>query len=270
MKDHRFSLIKACIAVITFTVGAGNANGSVFNFDVTGVFTVLNSSGNFIQNNDAGTNIYSGFRTNVVGQYSYDDVFGTGVLSIDAFNFFGGGALTFAAGNTTDIGGNLILGNFTFDWNNIFGLHADLVWDATGLFDALADPNLAPGSVISGNQLLNNAGPSPVAIGSVLPASDAVMSGANSFPIGPTPMATTSFDLTGGTLPLVVDPSGIAGSPGGAGPYQGDSISLDIGNAGSMHLISITPSPVPVPATVWLFGSGLLGLAGMARHRRVG
>jgi hypothetical protein len=33
---------------------------------------------------------------------------------------------------------------------------------------------------------------------------------------------------------------------------------------------SITPvvSSVPVPAAVWLFGSGLLGLAGMARHKR--
>ncbi|MGB5426834.1 MAG: VPLPA-CTERM sorting domain-containing protein, partial [Gammaproteobacteria bacterium] len=27
-------------------------------------------------------------------------------------------------------------------------------------------------------------------------------------------------------------------------------------------------SPVPVPAAVWLFGSGLLGLVGMARHKK--
>jgi len=27
-------------------------------------------------------------------------------------------------------------------------------------------------------------------------------------------------------------------------------------------------SPVPVPAAVWLFGSGLLGLAGFARRRK--
>jgi hypothetical protein len=28
-------------------------------------------------------------------------------------------------------------------------------------------------------------------------------------------------------------------------------------------------SPVPVPAVVWLFGSGLLGLIGVARRRKV-
>ena len=31
--------------------------------------------------------------------------------------------------------------------------------------------------------------------------------------------------------------------------------------------LSITPSAVPVPAAVWLFGSGLLGLVGMARRK---
>lgn len=31
---------------------------------------------------------------------------------------------------------------------------------------------------------------------------------------------------------------------------------------------SINTSPVPVPAAVWLFGSGLVGLAGVARRRK--
>jgi hypothetical protein len=29
----------------------------------------------------------------------------------------------------------------------------------------------------------------------------------------------------------------------------------------------MTPSAVPVPAAVWLFGSGLLGLIGVARRK---
>jgi len=32
--------------------------------------------------------------------------------------------------------------------------------------------------------------------------------------------------------------------------------------------VAAATSTVPVPATIWLFGSGLLGLAGVARHRR--
>jgi hypothetical protein len=31
---------------------------------------------------------------------------------------------------------------------------------------------------------------------------------------------------------------------------------------------TLTPSAIPVPAAVWLFGSGLLGLVGIARHRK--
>ena len=51
--------------------------------------------------------------------------------------------------------------------------------------------------------------------------------------------------------------------------YPGFSMSIDIGNAGFLHLISISPSLVPVPATVWLFGSGLLALIGVVKHNKV-
>lgn len=33
-------------------------------------------------------------------------------------------------------------------------------------------------------------------------------------------------------------------------------------------IVSVTPSAVPVPAAVWLFGSGLLGLIGVARRKK--
>jgi hypothetical protein len=32
--------------------------------------------------------------------------------------------------------------------------------------------------------------------------------------------------------------------------------------------VSVTTQAVPVPAAVWLFGSGLLGLIGVARRHR--
>ncbi len=60
----------------------------------------------------------------------------------------------------------------------------------------------------------------------------------------------------------------------------GDTFTLDYaaivpsgGFAGFYYTLSMTgtigaPSAVPVPAAVWLFGSGLLGLAGVARRRK--
>ena len=33
-------------------------------------------------------------------------------------------------------------------------------------------------------------------------------------------------------------------------------------------LVALEPAPVPIPAAAWLFGSGLLGLIGIARKRR--
>ncbi len=47
---------------------------------------------------------------------------------------------------------------------------------------------------------------------------------------------------------------GIRGLPMTSGPFEGISITLDT-------------NPVPVPAAVWLFGSGLFSLMGFARRR---
>ncbi len=37
---------------------------------------------------------------------------------------------------------------------------------------------------------------------------------------------------------------------------------------GQTHAFLLSPSTVPVPAAAWLFGSGLMGLAGVARKRK--
>jgi len=39
------------------------------------------------------------------------------------------------------------------------------------------------------------------------------------------------------------------------------------GSASSLSIDNINVSAVPIPAAVWLFGSGLLGLVGFARKR---
>jgi hypothetical protein len=47
------------------------------------------------------------------------------------------------------------------------------------------------------------------------------------------------------------------------GAYQGATLGMDL-----VLDIGTTPLPaVPVPAAAWLFGSGLLGLVGIARRR---
>jgi hypothetical protein len=50
------------------------------------------------------------------------------------------------------------------------------------------------------------------------------------------------------------------------GPAPGFSVNLDIGSGNSMVVTSV--SAVPIPAAIWLFGSGLAGLTWTARRRR--
>lgn len=67
------------------------------------------------------------------------------------------------------------------------------------------------------------------------------------------------WDGTGASLDFAED---LDGDPGYAmvdGPFPGYNFSFDL---------SQQPSVVPLPAAVWLFGSGLLGLIGVARRKK--
>jgi len=54
----------------------------------------------------------------------------------------------------------------------------------------------------------------------------------------------------------------------GSSPVE--TIRLNIGNASAVpsFIGAYNTSPIPVPAAVWLFGSGLLGLVGVARRKK--
>ena len=62
----------------------------------------------------------------------------------------------------------------------------------------------------------------------------------------------------------------------GTAPAPDDTVTVDFnvlvlapaGGAGYFDTTSFDLAPVPVPAAVWLFGSGLLGLVGVARRRK--
>jgi hypothetical protein len=54
-----------------------------------------------------------------------------------------------------------------------------------------------------------------------------------------------------------IDGDGTLGTTMAAGPFAGSPVGF-----------AATPAAVPVPAAVWLFGSGLMGLVGVARRRK--
>ena len=65
---------------------------------------------------------------------------------------------------------------------------------------------------------------------------------------------------------LVTVDSDADGTPGQAMPAGGPFQFFQAGfNA---DILGFTPAPVPVPAAVWLMGSGLIGLVGVGRRRR--
>jgi len=47
-----------------------------------------------------------------------------------------------------------------------------------------------------------------------------------------------------------------------------NAFQVSFGNAGTLVTVDVRIVPTPVPAAVWLFGSGLLGMVAIARRRR--
>lgn len=260
MKKYVLSFLWLSLTLIT-----GPANSVVINFDMTGRLTVLVTG-------SSGPDFLDIFVDETGGNRPNGQTFGalSAVLSYDTVSGIGSSGLTVAAAGfvfhdmtmTRQAGTNLITGSLFFDAPGEFTFNnpANVEWDATGFFDAI-NFGLAVGDVISGSVLYrdaNNNGTQDAGefltnIGSVTPYSDTLQQGysgpAYSSLAGPTPIAATS-DSTGAA--------------------NGDGIGyFDLGNGNSLKVNSITPSPVPVPAAVWLFGSGLLSLIGIARHRKI-
>jgi hypothetical protein len=256
MNFKKTVLSAAVVTALSGTITAP-AQADVLNFSWDGLFTILDSGGVPLGNTSL-PYYYDptwgyGLRTQISGTASFDTVSGSGSATVNPFDFYNGGPAVAhdismqAIGDGLGGGGTLIAGKMLFDWNGNNNINVGIILDGAGMFGAL--PTLNVGDTISG-------------VGAI-PASNNIKKG--KLPIGPAPMATTSFDTeyhNGGVL--ISGDDGIGGSPMDNGPFVGFSANFDMT---SMTLASVVPA-VPVPAAVWLFGSGLLGLVGVARRRK--
>ena len=227
-------------------------SASIINFDFTGRLVVADATGNIIGNNGAEF-------TPIAASLVYDTSTGVGSsglsISINGTSFLGQPATFHDITMTHQTGTNLITGGVLVDWNGNNNMPLHIEWDATGLLNAI-NYGLQAGHVLSGSDLYNDAngngvqdpGEFLIDIASATPYSDSLLSDPNNAQ-GPAPLAATSNSL------------GLDNTT----PFPGVRGYFDIGSGNSMHVTSV--SSVPVPAAVWLFGSGLLGLIGVARRK---
>lgn len=260
------------------------ADAAIVTFDFTGRLTVVNPGGSILAGATPTFDPY-GVQAPISASLAFDSTRGLGsaTLFVAPFDFLGtGGNTRFYDIQMWQIDETLLLGNMLADWSTYVGIPISMVWDASGMINAIkyAPGGLQVGDVISGNELWRGGSLIQGNIGSVIPATDGLTYGGYTIAQGPAPIATTTWNTTplcSTANPLNscmgVNPSGvgpltndlIGGSPMIDGPGVGLSVNLDIGSGNSMIVTGI--SSVPVPPAVWLFGSGLLGLVGVARRR---
>lgn len=283
--NFRKTLLSVAIAGAMGASVSANAGTVVGSW--TGAFTMLNASGINTANSDLGS-CYTGMlqgtnclRTAVSGTMTFDTASGAGSGTVVPFSFFGSGLASATSVSFQGIGngfggaGPLVLGNMGFNWNGNNGIPVSIVMDASGFFGAMG-AGLSVGQNVTGG---------------ALPASNGSMVGGATYPIGAGPMVTTTWNTTSigtpvlgtnpsGTLPLLTDTvvatdgsgmTGIGGSPMPTAPFKGYNANFDIMKitiASCTPDVCPPPAPVPLPPAVWLFGSGLVGLAGIARRRK--
>jgi hypothetical protein len=273
---------------------------SDFSADWSGLFTLLNSSGTGLQNVSYpyyGDPTWGyGFRTQVSGTMTFDLFAGAGSFTVNSFDFFpgpGGPAVATAISMQVidpvlEIGtGNLIPENglvqvnMGFNWGGSNGIPVSLILDARGFFGAISAGSITTSTVID---------QATVAGYGALPASNGMNKG--KFPVGPVPMATTTLDTQlistasaacaadvangvangnclglnpSSELGVIAGDDGIGGSPMIDGPFASSGFNANF-DITAVHVGSATL--FPVPAAVWLFGSGLIGLIGVAKRKR--
>jgi hypothetical protein len=299
-------LIGAAIAAALGTTAVPQvASADVLSFDWAGKFTMLDSAGAALANTSITTKGANQYQTSVTGTLTFNTATGSGSGTLVPFNFFAGTLPAEAVGiNMQAIGdgsggpGTLVMGNMLFNWNGTNGIPVSIVLDAAGMFGNMQ--SFYTGGV---GTVLTGVGATPAADGTYVSATalPGTVNGPGGFPgylgLGPNPIVTTAWNTTSlctragvandgacmnlspsGGLPLITDVApntndfvaNTGGTIGGTqmidGPFTANNANFDIT---SLTLTDLQISQIPVPAAVWLFGSGLLGLVGVARRKKV-
>jgi hypothetical protein len=211
-----------------------------------------------------------------------------------------------AIGNGMGGAGSLVLANMLFNWNGSVGVPVSLVMDAAGFFASeytSGGANSATPATDGTYIGLSQPGGYTNALGYLQQGKMPIVTTAYNATNGAgCSLGSCLGNTVSGTLPLVVDTAAntydyvgggsgapvntggaIGGNPMQAGPLQGFSANFNVGTISPTGYSTTTslaancnfdPSgnlcapAVPVPAAAWLFGSGLLGLMGVARRRK--
>ena len=240
------TLVSSCLIISVNT-----AMADIINFHFTGRLTVSDLSQNIIANPDDPNAIdLYGYQTAIGANLTYDTALGTGSTTLAFDADFWGTPVSIHDINLNFTGDNIIQGSMIADWNGSSNT-LETIWDASGFFNAInIEGGLQAGDRISGTNLYRN-DVFMADVGSATPMSDSFIN----------PNTLMSYDLNQGPAPLAT-----IGGVLTEGAFTGIQVHLDIGSGNSLYVDSI--SAVPVPAAVWLFGSGLLGLIGIARRKK--
>lgn len=283
------------------TLTATSVTATVQNYDWNGVFRFLDTTGNALVNTSLSGIGANQYDTPISGTMSIDSLTGEGTVTMSQFDWGEQPAslpfevTSFALDSIGDgMGGpgTLLMGNMLFNWNGTNGIPSSMVLDAAGF---LAGELTAGGA--------NSATPASdgTFVGDFVPGT---VTGPGGYPgylgLGPVPIATTAWNTTNaagcmpgadadysnntgggcmgvstsGALPLITDTAlntadytantggTIGGSPMQDGPFKNHNFNFDF------VTMTVAPPEIPVPAAVWLFGSGLLGLIGVARRKK--
>ena len=244
------------------------AQSAVLGFHFTGNLMVADPVGGILSNGED-ANFIPIPLTPISATLNYDTVAGIGgsdMSIVMAGGFWSNPATFHDITLQHDAGTNTINGNILVDWSGNINMPMHISWDATGFLTAI-NLGLQVGDTISGTTLkqdTNNDGAFDTFTNvlSANPYSDTLMSNSvysSSYTDeGPAPLAATSSSLG-----LGYD---INGDYIGGTPFDGIRGYINIGSGNSLTVTSI--EAVPVPAAVWLFGSGLIGLIGVARRKK--